>query len=57
MGDEMQPDDQSFTDVLEACNQNLGKRARTTTSNGAANPGRGHAPRSSQPRMEAETTS
>ena len=41
----MLPDDQSFTDLLEACSQNLGKRARAATSNGAANHGRGRAPR------------
>ena len=46
MADEMQPDDQSFTDLLEVCSQNLDKRTRTTISNGAANPGRGRAPRS-----------
>ena len=33
MADEMQPDDQSFTDLLEVCSQNLDKRTRTTISN------------------------
>ena len=50
MGEEMHADEQSFSDLLEACSQhigNQGKRPRTVTSNGQNRPNRGSMPRSS----------
>ena len=47
MADEMFADDQSFTDLLDACAQNLGKRPRVATTDGTRRPGKGHAARSS----------
>lgn len=45
--EEMLSDNQSFTDLLEACGQNLGKRPRVSASTGVAKHGRKQAPRSS----------
>ena len=47
MEEEMLVDDQHFTDLLDACAQNLGKRQRMTTTDGTRKPGKGLLPRSS----------
>ena len=44
MADEMFADDQSFTDLLDACAQNVGKRPRVATD-GTQRPGKGPAAR------------